>query len=227
MQRLYVIENRSIKEVGNILNIAEQTVFQRLKRLDIPTSPNHKVGFLKKRHDIVIPQYYSKELAEFFGIMLGDGHISHFQVIVNLGSKEDMYVVYVVELIRKIFRVRPKVCIRKNNYKDVYLGSVDLTKWLLEQGLVNNKVLSQVDIPKWIFSDKEFIQRFIRGFFDTDGSIYKLRYGVQISFTNFSRPLLRSLQKLLLELKYKPSGISSNKIYITRINRNIRENVKY
>ena len=61
------------------------------------------------------------------------------------------------------------------------------------------------------------MKRFLRGFFDTDGSIYKLRYGIQISFKNYSHPLLKSLQKMLSGLGYKPSRISSHSVYLTRI----------
>ena len=60
------------------------------------------------------------------------------------------------------------------------------------------------------------MKAFLRGFFDTDGSVYKLKFGIQLSFTNKSMPLLTALQKALFELQYKPSEISSWKIYLTR-----------
>ncbi len=59
--------------------------------------------------------------------------------------------------------------------------------------------------------------RFARGFFDTDGSIYKLRFGIQLNFTNHSKPLRISLQKLLRLLGYRVSEISGPRFYITRI----------
>ncbi len=93
---------------------------------------------------------------------------------------------------------------------------------MISEGLVFNKVKSQVDVPKWIFSNEEFMKRFLRGFFDTDGSIYKLRYGIQISFKNYSHPLLKSLQKMLSGLGYKPSRISSHSVYVTRVSDVVR-----
>ena len=101
-------------------------------------------------------------------------------------------------LITKIFKTKAKISLRSTGYRDVYLGSVVITSWLLKEGLVFNKVKSQVDIPRWIFKKPEFIRRFLRGFFDTDGSIYELRFGIQISLSNKSQPLLQSLHKLLL-----------------------------
>lgn len=61
------------------------------------------------------------------------------------------------------------------------------------------------------------MQSFVRGFFDTDGSVYKLKYGIQISFTNYSKPLLESLQSVLIKLGYNPSRISVNKVYLTQV----------
>ena len=119
-------------------------------------------------------------------------------------------------LIEKIFKTKVKISLRKGGYRDVYMGSVDTTSWLLKQGLVHNKVESQVDVPLWIFSKDHFIKSFLRGFFDTDGSVYKLRHGVQISFCNRSLPILKSLQLMLKKLEYNPSSISLYNMYLTR-----------
>ncbi len=203
--------------MAKILGIAEQTVFSRLKRLGIKTQPFLKENYLKKRKDVKLPLKYTEDLAEFFGVMLGDGHISHFQMIVHLGTKEASYADYICLLIKKIFNTNAKIAIRKTKYRDVYVGSTSITTWLLKEGLVHNKVVSQVDIPKWIFTKPKFMERFLRGFFDTDGSVYKLKFGIQISLTNYSYPMLISLQKMLFKLGYDPSEISTHRIYLTRI----------
>lgn len=191
---LYVKENKSLREIAIILGIAEPTVFDRLTRLGIKTQPHLKIYYLKKRTDVALPKKYSDDLAEFFGIMLGDGHVSHFQVTVHLGNKEMEYAKYLCSLILSIFHVEPKISTRKKtNYRDVYLGSTLITSWLFKQGLVSNKVKSQVGAPPWIFRKKAFMRRFLRGFFDTDGSVYKLKHGIQISLSNRSLPLLQSI----------------------------------
>lgn len=212
---LYVKRNKSIKEVGKILCIAEQTVFQRMRRLGIPTRPELKKGYLNKRLDIVFPLKSSYRLGEFFGIMLGDGHVSHFQTTITLGTKEMPYVRYVASVMKKLFMVSPGISRRKGGYHDIYISSVALAKWLYARGLVSNKVHSQVGIPAWIFSKKTFMKGFLRGLFDTDGSVYLLKYGIQVSFTNYSYPLLKSLHSILSRLRYNPSKISSHKVYIT------------
>lgn len=215
LYRLYIKENKTIKEIGIILQVSEKTIYKRLKTLNIKTIRFKKLNFCNKRNDIKIPKY-SSGLAEFFGIMLGDGHISRSQVVITLGNKEKDYVIYVQNKIKTLFGGNPKISVRKTGYRDVYLGSVEIVNWLKKGGMVYNKVRSQVGIPKWILVNKNYYKAFVRGFFDTDCSIYRLKHGNQISFTNYSLPILKSLQKMLFELQYKPSAISSYKIYITK-----------
>ncbi len=163
--------------------------------------------------------------------MFGDGHISATQVTVTLGTKEQKYVRYVASLISDIFNVKPSIFLKRNRitdskYRMVYFGSVESVRWLLKEGMVHNKVRSQVDVPRWIYNQKNFMKSFLKGFFDTDGSVYALRFGIQISFTNRSRPILRALQRMLQKLEYNPSQVSGFRLYITRrdeVNRFFRE----
>lgn len=185
-------------------------------RLGIRSVPEQKSTYARRRRsDIVLPKERSNDLAEFFGIMFGDGTLSYYQVAVNLGTKEATYATSVSNIVQKLFGVRPKISIRKSGYRDVYLGSSTLTDWLREEGLVHNKVKAQIDAPAWIFLKKEYMERFLRGFFDTDGSVYKLRFGIQLSFTNRSIPLLNSLRSMLMTLGYCPSVVSGYRFYIT------------
>lgn len=211
LQRLYVRDGKTIFEVAEVLGISYQAVFDRLKIFGIPSNPK-----FKRRQDVRIPDRFSADLAEFFGVMLGDGHLSHFQVTVTLGTKEIVYARYLVELIEGLFGVKPKIAVRDSKYKVVYFGSVAATEWLQEHGLVYNKMRAQVAAPKWILGRFQFMKRFLRGFFDTDGSVYKLRWGMQVSFCNRSMPLLKSVRNMLLSLKYSPSQISGYNLYLTK-----------
>lgn len=214
--QLYVEENLTIKEVAQLLHLSEKTIFQRLQRLGVKSTPYKKNRYLNKRSDISIPQAYSPELAEMFGILLGDGHVTHFQLQVTLGDKELSYAKYVQRLVKFLFNGRPKISIRKQGYRTVYLGSTEVTQYLFNEGLVKNKVAAQVGVPAWIQKEPKFYGYFIRGFFDTDGSVYALKFGTQISFTNYSLPILEALHFMLQSLEYSPSKISHHKIYLTK-----------
>lgn len=215
LEKLYIKENKTIKEIGLLLILSEKTIFKRLLMLDIKTNRKQKLNYSNQRNDVIIPINKSDKLAELFGILLGDGNISLFQIKVTLSKEEKSYSEHVANLFKINFNASPKILVRKNGHLDIYLNSVKLSKWLMDEGLVFNKVKSQVSPPLWIFRKKEYMNSFLRGFFDTDGSLYKLRYGLQMSFSNRSMPLLVSLQKTLNLLQYKPSEISSWKIYLT------------
>jgi len=214
--KLYVSENKTISEVGKLLNISQSSVHKRLHRLGIQSTPETKDGYLNVRKDIHIPLRRTARLAEFLGIMLGDGHVSHFQTVVTLGTKELDYVEYVANLMLDLFHVKGTIHVRNDGYRDVYISSVTLTSWLIAEGLVSNKVSAQVKAPEWIYKRNKWMESFLRGFFDTDGSIYALRYGRQISFCNKSIPLLYSLQSMLIKLGYKASAVSAFRVYLTR-----------
>jgi len=216
LQRLYVIENLSIHQVAVRLGIAYQTVYERLIRLSIPIQKEKKVGYLNKHKNISFPRN-SALLAEFLGIMLGDGHISQTQVFVHLGGTERQYAEHISSLMRFLFNVSPRVVLRKRGHIDVYFGSVAIVCWLKSRhGLCHNKVQSQVGVPDWIFKQKQYQKSCVRGLFDTDGSVYALRHGIQVSFTNLSIPLLQSMHDMLISLGYQPSCISDTVVYLTR-----------
>lgn len=217
--KLYVNQNKTIKEIGKILGLAEGTVYDRMLRLGISTAPEKKTHYLnKKRGELNFPDF-SEKLAEFAGIMLGDGHISPGQIWISFNSITDKkYFLYVKKLLKFLFKVDAGYHKRKKeNGIDLFISSVDLVNFLREKGLfVGNKVKHQVDVPSWIFSKESYKKCFLKGFFDTDGSIYKLKFGVQMCFCNRSLPLLHSARKILLDLGYHPSNISGSNLYLTR-----------
>ena len=213
--KLYVEENQTLGYIANKLDLAESSVYCRLIKLKIPIQPSTKLRFRNRNFNITIPKH-SVELAEFIGILLGDGHLTPTQVTVTLGTKEWAYVLYVQSLMHKLFGVNPKIITSKTNGAVVYLGSTVLVRWLIKMGLVHNKVKFQVDIPKWCLSKRVYAKAVVRGLIDTDGSIYRMGTRAQISFCNKSENLLKSLSKALVVLGFSPSKISVNKIYLTR-----------
>jgi len=213
--RLYIKENKTIDEIANVLNLGESSIYQRLIRLGIKPIPFKKKTYRNINYNVVVPRRRSKELAEFVGILLGDGHLTPTQVTVTLGKK-DIYVSHVSGLMESLFEVKPKVTTTRDGHYVIYLGSARLVRWFLKMGLSFNKVKSGVDVPSWCFCSRKFMTNLIRGLIDTDGSVYKLRFGVQISFCNRSRPLLESARLILKKLGFNPSKISGYNIYLTK-----------
>lgn len=217
LKLLYVTQNKSLKEVSQLLKMSEAGVYGRLIRCGIPINRAGKPGFNNSYNGLIDIPPYSERLAEFIGILLGDGSLNYYQVTVTLGTKELNYALFISSLMDEIFDVQSRILIsRRTNYRVVYFGSRKIVLWLLDMGLAYNKVVAQVAIPSWCFNNIDYMKAALRGLIDTDGSIYALRSGAQISLTNRSIPLLKGAQAMLQYLGYSPSRISCYKIYLTK-----------
>lgn len=158
---------------------------------------------------------FSEDLAEFVGIMLGDGGISERQLTVTLHRVTDKkYSLFVRRLIRKLFEIQPgEYCDRQFLANSIVISRTGLVKYCIEKlGLKKgNKIKQRVDIPHWIKEKKRYWIACLRGLIDTDGSIIIHRYFskgkmycyTKIGFTSRSRPLLLSVSAILLNIGIK------------------------
>ena len=155
----------------------------------------------------------SINLAEFIGIMLGDGNIGKFQISITLNSMVDAdYSIFVSNLCNELFGCHPKIMKKKNcNALCIYYNGVNLVKFLTRVGMIiGNKVKQQVGVPNWINEKTEYKIACLRGLMDTDGGVFIHRYKVNgkgysyknICFTNQSIPLLHFVYKSLNELGF-------------------------
>ncbi len=130
------------------------------------------------------------------------------------------YASYLQDLLERLFDFRPSVtAVRRGSTVDLYITSTYLMKELRSIGIYStNKVRDQVGIPDWIFLKAEYQRRFVRGVFDTDGSIYELKHfhAVQMSFRNRLFRLLEGTRRILLNLGFHASTVSSYSVYLTR-----------
>lgn len=120
------------------------------------------------------PQF-SKELAEFVGIMMGDGGITNRQVSVTLNYKTDKpYSIFVRNLIKKLFKTEIGIFYRKDySTINIVVSRTRLALFCKSIGLkIGNKLKQNLDIPEWIKGDKNFEISCVRGLVDTDGCIF-------------------------------------------------------
>lgn len=172
-----------------------------------------RAGFVIRK-EIRCPKR-SPELAEFIGIMLGDGSLpGNHQLSITFNIKTDYeYAKYICKLLNELFAVDYHMRRRKdNNGADIIVSSSNLVDFLLKEGLVaGNKVKNQVGVPSWIYEDLRYQEACLRGLMDTDGGLYLHRYNsngrnyeyLKLGFTNCSRPLLNFVFDTLRKLNYK------------------------
>jgi intein/homing endonuclease len=161
--------------------------------------------------EIKIPRK-SKLLAEFIGILLGDGNISKYHIGITLSSEEKKYIKYIKKIIKKLFGVTPSIHKHKlANAVTITVNRKALVDFCQEFGFESgNKTTHQVDIPVWIKKNRAFSCECIRGLFDTDGCFFTHNYIVggkrysylKIAFTNASTPLVLSVQKILINFGF-------------------------
>jgi len=135
-----------------------------------------------KKRGVKIPPK-SEKLAELFGILTGDGHliengrIHRFGITLNL--KDDIfYATYVTNLIRELFNLRATIQIREEQGRlDILVHSKAIINFILSLGFPNGTKKDKLNIPTWILKNKNFTKRFLRGIFDTDGSLFFAKRG--------------------------------------------------
>lgn len=168
-----------------------------------------------QRKDIAMPSE-SPELAEFFGIVLGDGGITDKQVIISLHKENDKdYASFICRLIKKLFKFRPSIysyhtSAHENNIT-VTVSSKNLVEFLLSRGLKKeSKIKYQICVPDWISNNIELSKSCLRGLIDTDGGVYSHRhashgykhFNIGLAFSNKSIPLLVFTKNILISLDF-------------------------
>src|SRR3989344_6137035 len=145
-------------------------------------------------------QEFTEELAEFLGVVLGDGNIYHkdsccqLRIVGNKIKDKEYFIQRILPLIEKLFEIKAKLREGKNNCIIAYVYNKSMIQKLENFGLQpGNKLKNQVRIPEWIFNERKYIIACVRGLIDTDGCVFKKYAGPgrpQIEF--YSR--IKSLQ---------------------------------
>ena len=162
---------------------------------------------------------FSSQLAEFVGIILGDGNIHGNAIRIILSVLEEGYRDYVCNLFKGLFSLDFNLYYSEPcNTVFLIKNSKILKEFLLQIGLVSgNKVKNQVAVPPWILQNAEFSKSCLRGLIDTDGCMHynKRDKQLRIVFRNNSIPLLNGVSQIgqLLDLPFVKAGYNQVGIY--------------
>lgn len=172
----------------------------------------------------------SEKLAEFTGIILGDGGITKYQVTITLHNKDDKeYTKFVTALIKNLFKVTPKIYKHKKySAHNIVVSRKELVAFCTERlGLkIGNKIKQKIDIPLWILKNKKLRIACIRGLIDTDGSIFDHTYKVnnktyrykKLAFTSASKPLVTSVFSILKkDVEVSPRISRERDVWLDRV----------
>ncbi len=174
-----------------------------------------------------------KKLAEIFGIILGDGHVSEIirgkktrvycvRVTGNSKTDKDYMFNYVPSLFKETFGERGST-LKSKSVNGCYftLYGKKIIEFIKEKGFTpGDKMRNHQGIPAWIKSDKELLKSCIRGLIDTDGSVHiisKNNKNIRIDFTSRIPRLLGEVREGLISLGFNPCKIINNwHIFLSR-----------
>lgn len=148
------------------------------------------------------------ELAELIGVILGDGHIARFPrteaLTIVSNAKNKGFIERYDNIIYKVFDKKPviykarKGCVRIRIYQK-YLS--------VRLGIpIGNRSKSKIEIPNWIKNNTEYLERYLRGLYEAEGSfsVHKPTYTYKLSFSNRNNSLLKNVFEGLVILGFHP-----------------------
>lgn len=168
----------------------------------------------------------SPVLAEFIGMMLGDGCLnSAFQAALYFNTETDrLYADFMEGLADTLFGVMPRRQIASAQGGELLFSSKRLVDYLIQLGFIRgDKVRKQAGVPAWITENPEYCRSCLRGLMDTDGSVYSYQHIVYgrsythaaLCFTNRSYPLLEFVEATLKVNGYHPTR-TGFRVYLHR-----------
>jgi len=157
-------------------------------------------------------------LAEFFGVMVGDGCLSNTGKGPGSGKKYWIYICghklddrihynYLKKLIKILFNKEVKIQ-ERNKQEAIFIRFSDknIFNTLVNLGFPVGKKYSLLKVPFWILNDGYNSIEFLRGLFDTDGSFIlskqhkKFYYYPRIEITTKSYILAKQIKHLVNNL---------------------------
>jgi len=183
-----------------------------------------ELGIIPGRKNYTLPKNKTESLAEFVGILLGDGGITKWQTTVTLNSEADkQYIEFVSSLGKNLFGSKPTLIKKKDcQATDLSFSGINLVDYFVSIGLKRgNKVLQQVSVPGWIQASNYYSTACLRGLMDTDGCVVKVTHKYKSKkyvyynpcFANRSKPLLKFVADTMKDLGLHPS-VTGERIWL-------------
>jgi hypothetical protein len=176
---LYKLEN-STRKISELLNVPYTTVSNTLKKHNITLRPPTRRYTLNENYFDLID---SSDKAYFLGLLYADGNVSNtqdgYRVKIGLQERDS----YILEKFARYCNFngpilfRKKVTERHQNQKLLQIYSKSFYNGACKHGLHDNKTMT-LKFPE---IDHQYLNHFIRGYFDGDGCVFIKKYKDQTS----------------------------------------------
>lgn len=169
----------------------------------------------KAKRKGLIPRGYPSlekngDLAEFIGVVLGDGHIHKHErtesLLIASNSNNPGFINRYSGLVEKLFKKKPHLSKARQDYNCVRIRVYQ--KYLSKRlGIpTGNRGKIKFNIPAWIWKNNEFLIRFLRGLYEAEGSfcVHKPTSTYKLLFANRNKSLLDIVFIGLQKIGFRP-----------------------
>jgi hypothetical protein len=197
-------------------NLSVRKISETMKKRRIDNFRVWREGKIKLSYE---PFDRDGDLAELIGVILGDGHIRKYprteELSIFSNSNNPGFVDRYSRLVEKIFC---KKCVKSKHSKNcvrIRIYQKEISKRLGVPLSPRGKLT--VKVPSWIYSNKNYILRYLRGLYEAEGShsIHEATYTYKIQFSNANISMLDNVFKLVSKIGFNPHR-SKNSIQLSR-----------
>ncbi len=223
LEKLYWKNNLSSREISRLFGVSHTIILKRMKKYDISRRP------LAKTIPNLNFRQLTKEKAYILGVMCGDGCLwkgftkkkqvtkitPQMEYHIRLVAIDRDFVDYFAHCIEKVYGVKPSYKYRKTkniNWSDTY------TVYCRQKAIFNDiESFGAFSTKTWrtpseiLNSNKNIISAFLRGFFDSEGTVNPKKYNRYIRADSTNIKGLREIVYLLKKLDIKPTKISKDR----------------
>jgi len=162
-----------------------------------------KLNNLTKRKKLNLPEFWSEELGEIIGWLIGDGWLREDRVGFTFGKEDKDIINYFNNIISKWYNYDVKPVERENGIFHLSFHAKGFIEFFKELGVLSKKSYEKKVPESILTAPEDAVRGFLRGIFSSDGNIDDIDGTIKLSSS--SNELLKGVQLLLLNL-----GIKSN-----------------
>lgn len=174
IKKLYVKDRLSSLKISKLFGVSSPTI-QKLLKSECVLRKVGESNIKYSQNNDYFKYINTEEKAYWLGFIYADGYITRSnQLRINLAIKDENHLVKFYKSIESDREVKyTDKTVGENIYYGcyAYVASSDFTKKIINKGCITNKSLI-LTFPTEDIVPSEFINHFIRGYFDGDGSIH-------------------------------------------------------